>query len=156
MARPHGVRGLLRIHLHNPASEAVTSGALSLVSAGGRVRGLRLVAWSGPAPIFSAPGVDDRDDAEALRGARLLAPRDAIPVASDEYLYEDLAGCIVIGDDAPLGRVAEVFSAGAADVLVIRGDDGRELMVPLVDDWVASVDVAARRIVLRDAAAWLD
>ena len=42
-----------------------------------------------------------------------------------------------------------VPTAGAADVLVIR-DGQAERMIPLVDDWVAEVDIEGREIVTAD------
>ena len=61
------------------------------------------------------------------------------------FLYRDLIGCTVSEQGRAVGRVAKVFEAGAGDVLVIEHEK-REMMVPLVDQWVDRVDVEAREI----------
>ena len=52
-------------------------------------------------PIVRLDGVDDREAAEALRGAELLVPRDDAPaLEEDECWAEDLEGCRVVDGDA--------------------------------------------------------
>jgi 16S rRNA processing protein RimM len=48
-----------------------------------------VVAW--------AQGIDDRDAAQALRGARIFVPRSSFPVTTqDEYYWVDLIGLQVV------------------------------------------------------------
>lgn len=115
--------------------------------------------------VAQLTGIDDRDQAGALRGARVWVPRAAFPAAdADEYYWVDLIGCLLYGhqDDHPalLGRVSDVSDNGAHAVLhVTRLTDepeprplldpkGREqeTLVPFVSAHVHAVDLAARRI----------
>jgi 16S rRNA processing protein RimM len=70
-------------------------------------------------------GVATREDAERLRGARLLAS----PVADREaYFVHELVGCEVVEvDGTPRGRAVAVQANPASDLLVI--EDGT--LVPL-------------------------
>ncbi len=100
-----------------------------------------VVAW--------AQGVDDRDAAEALRGARIFVPRANFPAAGDdEYYWVDLEGLDVkTTEGVALGQVSHLFSTGANDVVVVRGD--RERMIPFVQpDFVKSVDFEANLVVV--------
>jgi len=87
--------------------------------------------------------VSDRDEAEALRGAVVLVPRDEFPPAEEGEFY----ACDVEGARAELpsgevvGRVLSLSSYPTCDVLVIERADGRKLEVPLLDSFVESVDV---------------
>jgi len=151
VVRPHGVHGAVKLHLHNPASTALDRcPAVVLAAAEGERRvAVRRVLRAGDQVVLELEGVTGHDAAEALRGARVLVDRDALePLADGEYLYADLVGCEVRHETgAALGTVREVFSAGASDVLVVEFGDG-ERMIPLVDDWVLSVDLAARLILV--------
>ncbi|MCA9670595.1 MAG: 16S rRNA processing protein RimM [Myxococcales bacterium] len=153
MTKPHGVRGAVKLRLHNPDSDALSDlGRLHLeTSSGERLRIEGIVAHSAGSPVARVEGVASMEDAERLRGARLLLERDAIALDDDEYLYQDLVGCSVRDGERVLGVVSDVFSAGASDVLVVRGDDG-ERMIPLVEPWVAKVDLEARTIEVHGAA----
>lgn len=99
--------------------------------------------------IGTLPGVDDRDVAEALRGAELFVPRSALPPPRDgEFYWVDLEGLRVSNlDGVDFGTVTHVFSNGANDVLVTRGD--RERMIPWVrPEFVRELDFDAGRIVV--------
>jgi len=108
----------------------------TLAGAHGREGGKGLVA--------QLPGIDDRDAAEALRGSELWVPRSALPPpAPGEYYWVDLEGLRVVNlEGADFGVVSHLFSTGANDVLVARGD--RERMIPFLEpDYVRSVDFDA-------------
>jgi 16S rRNA processing protein RimM len=102
-----------------------------------------VVAW--------AQGVDDRDAAEALRGARIFVPRSSFPTTTeDEYYWVDLIGLEVLNrEGVALGQVQELMSTGPQTVLVLGYElDGKaqERMIPFVSAFVDKVDLAERRI----------
>ena len=101
--------------------------------------------------VASAHEVDDREGAEALKGARIFVPRSSFPTANkDEYYWVDLIGLDVLNrEGVALGQVTELLSTGAQTVLVIGyTQDGKvqERMVPFVSAYVDNVDLPARRI----------
>ena len=155
--RAHGVRGALHVRLHDPTSTSAAEAAPQtwrLRLADGSLReGLRWVGQAKDGLVISVEGLDDRDVAETWRGAAFCVPVAVVPLADDEYLYVDLIGCAAVEGERSFGEVVDVFSAGASDILVVRDGD-EERLIPLVDAWVATVDIAARRIELRDGDAW--
>ena len=101
--------------------------------------------------VANAHEVDDRNAAEALRGARIFVPRSSFPTAStDEYYWVDLIGLDVVNrEGVALGQVKELLSTGPQTVLVIEyaeGDKVLERMIPFVAVYVDSVDLAGKRI----------
>jgi 16S rRNA processing protein RimM len=154
VVKAHGLRGAVRVQLHNPDSTTLEGVKQLLMVQGSEQRQVqsRFLGASSGAVILELDGVTDRDAAEALRGARLLIDRDSLPVLEEDQVYcQDLLGCRVEDEQGqPLGVVAEVFNAGASDVLVVR-DGEMERLIPLVDDWVAEVDVGRRCIRIRGA-----
>ena len=79
--------------------------------------------------------VDDREAAEALRGALLSVPRDDVGLAEDAFWVEDLLGRDVIDDAGELVGIVEAVRDGHAhDYLVVARPDGGEVVVPLVAD----------------------
>jgi 16S rRNA processing protein RimM len=101
--------------------------------------------------VATAQEVDDRDAAEALRGARVFVPRSSFPTAStDEYYWVDLIGLAVLNrEGVALGTVKELLSTGPQTVLVLEYEaDGKpqERMLPFVAAYVDGVDLPGRRI----------
>ncbi len=92
-------------------------------------------------------GHDDRDSARALVGADIGVLRDQLPPAAPgEYYWTDLVGLEVVNrDGVSLGTVDHLFSTGANDVLVVKGE--RERLIPYIKDQVV-VDIDIARGVL--------
>ena len=103
--------------------------------------------------VACAHDVDDRNAAEALRGARIFIARSSFPTAAeDEYYWVDLIGLEVVNREGVLmGTVRDLLSTGPQTVLVLDFEqDGKvqERMIPFVSAYVDSVDLSARRIVV--------
>ncbi|MGR3756318.1 MAG: ribosome maturation factor RimM [Tranquillimonas sp.] len=95
-------------------------------------------------------GVATREQAEALRGLRLFAPRDRLPaLPDDEFYHADLIGLAVLDTGgATLGTVRAVLNHGAGDLLEIHGPDLKApVLLPFTRDAVPTVDIAAGRLV---------
>lgn len=95
--------------------------------------------------LVQLEGIDDRDAAEALKGAEVAVDRALLPPLPDgEYYWTDLEGLAVVTlDGVALGRIAHLVDYGAHPLMVIR-DGSRERLVPFVTGHpVESVDLAA-------------
>ena len=156
VARPHGVRGELRLKIYNPDSEVLLGRpAIRLVTDDGETRPARLQsARQVPgALLVRLSGVADRDAAEQLRGARIEVLRSALqPTAGDEFYCCDLEGCSVLVAGERIGRVQSVASYPTCDALVIARDGAPRLEVPLLERYVCSIDVEHGRIELKTIA----
>ena len=146
VARAHGVRGEVRVHLH--AAESTVLYEVDRAYVGGVDRAIASARpGGGGAVLIAFDGVGDRDAAEALRGQKVEVARAAVPLADGEFFLADLPGCEVVTEaGATLGRVVEVQHAAQDLLVVVDGDDER--LVPIVPELVRAVDVAARRIVV--------
>ncbi|MBC5766019.1 ribosome maturation factor RimM [Ramlibacter albus] len=101
--------------------------------------------------VARAHEVDDRNAAEALKGARVFVARSSFPTAGeDEYYWVDLLGLDVVNrEGAAMGRVKDLLSTGPQTVLVLEyeaGDKKLERMIPFVSAYVDTVDLAAKKI----------
>ena len=139
-----GVRGELKLEsFTEPASAIFRYQPWTLRDSQGRERELMQARGRETAKglIATFPDVADRDAAEALRGAEVYAPRSVLPPPKPgEYYWVDLEGLRVVNlEGADFGIVSHLFSTGANDVLVARGD--RERMIPFLEpDYIRSVD----------------
>ena len=157
VARPHGVRGEVRVKMYNSDSELLPSLAEVLVRRqDGVERSIRLESVRGADTgylLAKLEGVDDRDAAEVFRGAELCVRRDAFPPLEDgEYYACDLVGARLLGPDGELGIVEDLATYPSADVLVGRLSGGTRCEIPLVDDYIEEIDVASRCVRVKSAA----
>jgi 16S rRNA processing protein RimM len=149
--RAHGVRGELRVKLYNPDSAALQRGVTLVLRPSSGAEQAVTVRAARPARgelIIGLQGVEDRNRAEALRGAELLVRREALPVPEPgSYYVFDLEGCAVVDRDSgqPQGRVAGVDNHGAHDLLRVHQGE-TEWLLPFVDAYVVDVDLEGRTI----------
>ncbi|AFZ30688.1 16S rRNA processing protein RimM [Gloeocapsa sp. PCC 7428] len=100
-------------------------------------------------------GVENRDQAEALRGCKLLVRESDRPVlGEDEYHVLDLVGLEVIMQEsgAKIGAVVDVLPAGN-DLLEVKlyqdpiaDNNSRTVLIPFVKEIVPVVDLQARYV----------
>ena len=146
VARPHGVRGELRVHLHNPDSTALDEA--EAVWIGGAAYAVAQARPVQGAYLLAVAGVTDRDAADLLRGRPVEVPRDAIDLEEGEVLLADLVGCRVeLRDGRAWGVVARVDTGAHQDRLVIH-DGEVERLLPVIDDFLVDIDVEAGRVVV--------
>jgi len=95
-------------------------------------------------------GVVTKEDADALKGTQLFAPRDRLPeLPEDEFYHTDLIGLEVRDTGGTvLGKVKSVQNNGADDLLEIHGPGLKNtVLLPFTKAVVPTVDLAAGRLV---------
>ena len=102
--------------------------------------------------VFNAKlsGVEDRDQAFALRGVDVAVLRNDFPAlrSVDEYYWVDLIGLNVVNQDKiKLGVVESLMETGANDVLVVKSDEEQRL-IPFIAQYVLNVDLVNKQIIV--------
>ncbi|HVL40214.1 MAG TPA: ribosome maturation factor RimM, partial [Fimbriimonadaceae bacterium] len=117
----------------------------SVFRVGDRELALEQSQWHKGRLLLKLEGIDRVEDAEALQWAYLeTQEEDMPPLEEDEYFTKDLIGmALVTHDGRALGYVDQVLPMPAHDVLV-----SGSLMIPAVKQFVKSVDLEQRRIVV--------
>ena len=104
--------------------------------------------------VATVDGLEDRNAAEALKGARVYVSRSAFPTPDeDEFYWVDLIGLDVVNKEGEaLGKVVDLLDTGPNSVLRLEGEAGEdgkpvERLIPFVSAFIVSVSLADRRIV---------
>lgn len=95
-------------------------------------------------------GIATKEQADALKGTKLYAPRDRLPaLPDDEFYHADLMGLTVLDTGGTeLGRVKAVMNHGADDLLEVQQPGGSTtFFLPFTRACVPTVDLAQGRII---------
>lgn len=147
VGKPHGIQGEVYVvsisddpQRFAPGSRLVHSSGRELTVEASRRHGTRL--------LVKFDQVNGRAAAELLIGSLYVHPEGLRELEPEEYWHHEIVGCRVenaAGEQ--LGRVTDVVSRTAQDLLVVATAGG-ERLVPLVEDIVVTIDPANRRIVV--------
>jgi 16S rRNA processing protein RimM len=150
IAGAYGVRGEARVKSFTAEPEAFAAYAPLETEDGLRrftVRLGRAVAGGFAARLG---GVATREEAEALKGVRLYAPRDRLPpLPDDEFYHADLIGLAVHDTGgALLGEVHAVDDHGGGDFIEVRRPGAPPLLLPFTRAVVPTIDLDTGRMVV--------
>ena len=150
IAGAFGVRGDVRLKSFCAQPEAIAAYA-PLVTEEGRSFHVTLGSAMKNGFAASLSGVDTKEQADALKGVRLFAPRDRLPDPDDdEFYHADLMGLEVVDTGGTIvGKVKAVMEQGAGDLLEIAANGQAEpVLLPFTRAFVPTVDIGAGRIVI--------
>ena len=147
---PFGVRGWIKLRSHTDPPERLLDHRSLRIGRGSVWRDYRVEARgrSGGALTVKLAGVEDRDQAQALRGAEVCVPRSELPPRDDKDFYRaDLIGCEVVNlEGLDLGVVVHFIETPAQVLMVVRG--AQEFWIPAVPQHLRRVDLRERRVVV--------
>jgi len=147
---PFGVRGWIKLRSHTDPPERLLEHRSLVLGQGSVWQSYRIEASgrSGGALTVKLAGVDNRDQAQALRGAQVCVPRSELPRRDDRDFYRaDLIGCEVANlEGIVLGHVQHFIETPAQVLMVVRGV--QEFWIPAVPQHIRRVDLRERRLVV--------
>jgi 16S rRNA processing protein RimM len=138
IAKPHGLRGEVKLHAFSDKPETLLQySQIVLVDHSGRLSPALKVERSrlqGKMVVFKLETINDRDSAEAIYGKGILLDIKDLPAVEEgEYYWHQLYDLPVYTKaGGALGRVSNIFSNGAQDIMVITDND-REYLIPILD-----------------------
>lgn len=100
--------------------------------------------------IVRLSGVATKEQADALKGVRLMVDRTRLPaLPDDEYYHADLIGLDVFDTGGThLGQIKSVQNHGASDILEVQGSDlTATVLLPFTLEVVPTVDLATGRVI---------
>lgn len=148
IAAPFGIKGWVKVQTFSDDPGALLEFDSWRIGRGEQQRDFAIAESQDHSNTLVAKleGVNDRDQAFALRGLEVSVPREALQApAEGEFYWADLIGLVAVNrQGVELGRVDSLMETGAHDVLVVKGS--KEHLIPFIAAFVGTVDIAAGKI----------
>jgi 16S rRNA processing protein RimM len=152
VVKPHGVHGRIRILLYNAESDSIFQLSRILLKTDDEITECEIAEiHPGPrGPLLLLAGTTDREQADRLRGAKVMVRReDLLKLEPDEFYVADLVGLDVFDGSKRLGRITSSRKQAEVEIATISTDGGEQLDLPLVEDYVVNIDFTLRRVLAR-------
>ena len=98
--------------------------------------------------ILDFEGIENIDAAKELNGYKVKIRRDLLPERNeDDFYVKDLFGIEVFSENEKIGEIIDVMETAAHNILIIEDiNTKKEIMVPLIDEFVTKIDFPNNRI----------
>ncbi|MBD1591099.1 ribosome maturation factor RimM [Arthrobacter sp. S1_S22] len=151
IGKPHGIRGEVTVQVLTDAPgdrfvpgtefvvEPASAGPLTVNSA----------RWNKDILLLGFDEIRTRNEAETLRGAKLFIETEELDEGDDEGWYEhELVGLEARIGPRVVGKVTALNTMPVQDLLMVTTPEGKEILVPFVEQIVPEVNVDGGFILL--------
>ncbi|MGY3817921.1 ribosome maturation factor RimM [Gemella morbillorum] len=93
-------------------------------------------------------GIDSVEEAEKLKNLQIKIDSDEVGgLEENEFYFHQIIGCEVFDEnDKNLGEIIDILTPGANDVWVIKGENGKEILIPYIEDVVKKIDITNKKV----------
>ncbi len=108
--------------------------------------------------VLKLKGIDDRNEAELVKGKELFVTDADLPELEEGVFYvRDLISMNVITENGEkIGEVNDVIQNTAQDIFEVRTQDDKLVLIPKVDQFVINIDGDTRTVTVRLIEGILD
>ena len=93
-------------------------------------------------------GIDSVEEAEKLKNLQIKIDSDEVgELEENEFYFHQIIGCEVFDENNKnLGEIIDILTPGANDVWVIKGENGKEILIPYIEDVVKKIDTTSKKV----------
>lgn len=93
-------------------------------------------------------GIDSVEEAEKFKNLQIKIDSDEVgELEENEFYFHQIIGCEVFDEnDKNLGEIIDILTPGANDVWVIKGENGKEILIPYIEDVVKKIDITSKKV----------
>jgi len=148
LRRPHGVHGEIIMEVYTDFPERLRVGMQLYAGDARQELSLTHRRWHQDTLLLTFDGYTTPESVGILRNQVLYVRTAELPPLPDgEYYHHQILGIRAVDETGRLlGTVTEILETGANDVLVVRSETGREILLPLIDEVVLDIALQDKQI----------
>ena len=151
LRRPHGLRGEILMEVLTDFPQRLRVGTRLFVGEAYDPITLASVRGHNNGLLVRFRGVENPEQAGKYRGKTVFVRAEDRPALPEgEYYHHEVIGLRVLTEeDKELGTLAEILITGANEVYVVKRPDGRDLLLPAIEDVILKIDPEAGLVRVR-------
>ncbi|GAB4291497.1 MAG: ribosome maturation factor RimM [Ignavibacteriaceae bacterium] len=100
--------------------------------------------------VLKFKNFDNAEDLKELMGKEIYVDQsDVVILPENTYFIHDLIGSTIYSDGELIGKIEDVLNAPANDIYVVRKNDGSELLIPAVKEFIVSFDPGNKILIMK-------
>ena len=151
VTKPHGLKGEVSIYLDTDYPDSYSELESVFVHQQNNLIPFFIehIDIRGDRAIIKFEGVDTEAQAAELRNLPVYLPIDMLPPrkGKDFYFHEIIGFEVVDKSAGTIGKVQSIYSSGPQDLLSVVHDT-KEILIPIHDDIISTVDRDQQRIIV--------
>ena len=155
IGKPHGIRGEVTVQVLTdaPGDRFVPGTEFVVEPASAGPLTLRSARWNKEILLLGFDEVADRNRAETLRGDKLFIETEELDEDDEEGWYEhELVGLDARVGSQAVGKITALNTMPVQDLLVVETTEGKEILIPFVEQIVPEVNVEEGYVLLTPPA----
>ncbi len=143
LRRSHGVEGAMIMDVLTDFPERLRAGKTVYIGPQHEPMLIASVRGHDKALIIRFSGFATPEETGRLRNMMVSVRADALPELPDgQYYHHQLLNLKVVNESGQaLGELVQILETGANDVYLVKTPEGKELLLPAVEDVILSVDL---------------
>ncbi len=148
LRRSHGVQGEMLMDVLTDFPERLKPGKIVYIGNAHEPVKITGVRGHDRELIIHLDGLDTPEATARFRNAMVYVKASELPeLPEGEYYHHQLLGLAVVDEAGqPLGELTDILETGANDVYVVKASDGKELLLPAVEDVILDVNLEKHEI----------
>ncbi|MEN9692794.1 MAG: hypothetical protein RLZZ330_438 [Actinomycetota bacterium] len=158
LGRPHGIRGEVTVEIRTDEPELRFAPGSSVFLSSGKSLEIQSIRWHQNLLLVKFVGIEDRNGSETLRGniVEVEVDENELPESDDEFYDRQLVGLKAVENGSQIGVVEEVLHLPSQDLLSIKLNDGREMLLPFIEQFVPEIDLEKNQIIVTPPNGLMD
>ncbi len=143
LRRPHGIKGEMVMEVLTDFPQRLRPGRTLYVGEAHEPIRIDSIRGHDQQIIVGFSGYNTPEEVGKFRNAILYIQSTGLPqLPEGEYYHHQLLGLNVVNEAGQsLGQLVEILETGANDVYVVKTPDGKELLLPAVEDVILEVNL---------------
>jgi len=159
VARPHGLKGMLRVKSFAESEAAFLEAETVLFkTVSGEISEHRVTSVTPHKNILlmTLEEINTLEEAEAYRGAEILIPKGALKREAGAFFWHELLGLeVLLETGESLGTVSQILTTGSNDIYVVKKGKN-EVYIPAIHEVVKEIDLEKGTIIISPMEGLLD
>jgi 16S rRNA processing protein RimM len=148
--RPHGVKGEMIMSVLTDFPERLKPESVLFMGPERTPVTIQSLRHHNRGMLIYLEGYNSREQVDRLRNFELFVRTDDRPPLPDgEFYLHQILGLKVVSDEGlALGVVSDWLETGANGVFIVRDEEGKEILLPDIDDVVLKIDLETGEILV--------